>query len=57
MAQTARHECFEAHLALVVLAGNYELTRSIADKQFLPTLQSEAFHMVIKARRADRVVW
>jgi len=40
-----------------VLAGNYELARSIADKRFLPVLQAEALHMVAKARAAGRVVW
>jgi len=57
MAQAAGHECFEVQMALAVLAGNYELARSIADKRFLPVLQAEALHMVAKARAAGRVVW
>jgi len=57
MAQAAGHECFEVQMALAVLAGNYELARSIADKRFLPVLQAEALHMVAKARAAGRVLW
>ncbi|SEC26272.1 hypothetical protein SAMN05216178_4018 [Pseudomonas saponiphila] len=57
MAQAAGHECFDVQLALAVGAGNYELARAIFDKCFMPVLQAEALHMVVNARRAERVVW
>lgn len=57
MAQAAGHECFDVQLALAVGAGNYELARAIVDKHFMPILQAEALHMVVKARAAGRVVW
>lgn len=57
MAQAAGHECFDVQLALAVGSGNYELARAIYDKHFMPILQAEALHMIVKARAAGRVVW